>query len=204
MSLAGDAAIFSDSLDIICLGLASWLADVTEGTWVEEDVMPLWARLSAVALAVATFFTTTAIAGDLPKEGTFSVANQTSGSYKQHTTVNNSYGGVWYETGKIVGDGILKDMAWSCFGMPEFIDGTFKNYKGYCVGTAQDGDQVVFRITVETSPVLAASSQVSAYSTEGSGKYKGIVATYKATCVSGGTPIGYTKDCNGEGSYKLP
>jgi hypothetical protein len=95
-------------------------------------------------------------------------------------------------------------MAWNCVGMPEIIEGTLRSYTGYCVGMAQDGDQVAFRIVVGLTSKPDEKSQVSGYSTEGTGKYSGIVAKYTATCISPETKTGYTKDCNGEGVYKLP
>jgi hypothetical protein len=58
-------------------GLVGPLADVAQ---VEEDVMQSSMRLSGVALGGATLFATTAIAGGLPKEGAFSVADETRGS----------------------------------------------------------------------------------------------------------------------------
>jgi hypothetical protein len=119
----------------------------------------------------ATLFATTAIAGGLPKEGAFSVADETRGSYQRGAAVTPGEAGSWYESGKIVGDGILKGMAWNCVGMPEIIEGTLRSYTGYCVGMAQDGDQVAFRIVVGLTSKPDEKSQVSGYSTEGTGKY---------------------------------
>jgi len=80
-------------------------------------------RSSALALGLATILATTAIASDLPKQGTFSVASKASGSYQEIPPANRSQVGVWDETGKIIGDGLLKDVAWRCFGMPEITGG---------------------------------------------------------------------------------
>ena len=160
--------------------------------------------LSGLALGGATLFATTAIAGGLPKEGAFSVDDETRGSYQRGAAPTPGDAGSWYESGKIVGDGILKGMAWRCLAMPEIIEGTLRSHTGYCVGTAQDGDQVTFRIVVGLASNPDEKSEVSAYSTEGSGKYRGIVARYTATCILSGPKTGYTKNCNGQGAYKLP
>jgi hypothetical protein len=206
MSFAVDEAIFLTKSEAIGLSASGSLPSVAEGPPVEEDIMRAWAyRLSALALGFATIFATTARASDLPKQGTFSVASKATGSYQEIPPRNPSEVGVWDETGKIVGDGLLKDMAWRCFGMPEIIDGNFKDMIAYCVGTAQDGDQVVFGTKWEKTTILAVSAQVSGYSIDGTGKYEGIVATYKAKCYFGGMGItNYTDDCDGQGSYKLP
>jgi hypothetical protein len=167
--------------------------------------MRLQAHLSsALALGAATFFATMAIASDLPKQGTFSVASKATGSFQTFSGYPSEVG-VWDEPGKIIGDGLLKDMAWRCFGMPEYVDGNFKDMTGYCVGTAPDGDQVVFGTKWEKTTILAGSAKVSGYSIAGTGKYEGIVAAYKADCYFGGAGLlVYTDDCDGQGSYKLP
>ncbi len=168
--------------------------------------MQLWAHLSsALALGAATIFATMAIASDLPKQGTFSVASKATGSYQGIGHIDPIDVGVDDETGKIVGDGLLKDTAWRCVSMPEFIDGNFKDNVGYCVSTAPDGAQVIFGIKQEQRTQFADSAQVSGYSIAGSGKYAGIVATYKANCdFVGKSPLDYTDNCDGQGSYKLP
>jgi hypothetical protein len=206
MSFAVDEAIFLTKSERIGLSASGSLPSVAEGPPVEEDIMRAWAHLSsALALGAATFFATMAIASDLPKQGTFSVASKATGSYQGIGHVDPIDVGVDDETGKIVGDGLLKDMAWRCFGMPEFIDGNFKDNVGYCVSTAPDGTQVIFGIKQEKRTQFAESAQVSGYSIAGSGKYAGIVATYKANCLySGRSPLDYTADCDGQGSYKLP
>jgi len=76
---------------------------------------------------------------------------------------------------------------------------------GYCVSTAQDGDQIVFGTKWEKATIFAGSAQVSGYSVAGTGRYAGIVATYKASCYFGGKGLlDYTDDCDGQGTYKLP
>jgi hypothetical protein len=168
--------------------------------------MRLWAHLSsALALGAATSFATMAIASDLPKQGTFSVASKATGSFPVISQVDPFDVGVWDEPGKIVGEGFLKDIAWRCVGIPEIIDGKFKDMAGYCVSTDSDGDQVVFGTKWEKTLIFDMYAQVSGYSIAGLGKYAGIVATYKANCFFGGKGItDYTDDCDGQGSYKIP
>jgi hypothetical protein len=107
---------------------------------------------SVLALGAATFFATTAVAGDLPKERTFSVAGMASGNWKVVPEGSPWFVGLWDENGKITGEGLLKDMSWRCFGVPESIAIPFKT-SGYCTGTDQDGERVLFRIATE-SPFL--------------------------------------------------
>jgi hypothetical protein len=51
--------------------------------------------LLGVALGGATLFATTAIAGGLPKEGAFSVADETRGSYQRGAAVTPGEAGSW-------------------------------------------------------------------------------------------------------------
>lgn len=168
--------------------------------------MPSWAYLlSALTLGATTAFATTAIASDLPKQGTFSVASKAKGAYQEISQVSPIEVGVWEETGTIGGEGLLKDMMWRCVWMPEVSNGSYKDMVGYCVSTSPEGDQVVFGTKWQSMTIFSPSAQVVGYSIAGNGKYSGIVANYKANCeIFGGAITDFTDTCDGQGSYTLP
>ena len=168
--------------------------------------------LLAAGLGAAAFLVTAAMAGDLPNEGTFSAAYKTEGSFRgefqEKSAVNPApHIIVWDETGKVIGDGILKDMAWRCFGTNEIINGIAESSDAYCVGAGQDG-QIVFRMATDKRDwTYSRLINASGVSIGGTGKYSGITANYKVRCqfrITGMNHGGYAKDCDGEGSYKLP
>jgi len=111
--------------------------------------------------------------------------------------------GAWDQAGKVNGEGLLKDTEWRCFGAGETTVSTFKTPNGYCVATDHDGDRIVFRIMME-SPLPVHDFQWSGVSITSTGKFAGIVASYKSSCVMGGMPSKYSMECDGEGTYKLP
>jgi len=163
-----------------------------------------WVDLSsALALGAAAFFAASAVAGDLPKEGAFSIGSLGTGKFQEMPPGNPAMVGIWDETRKSTSEGLLKDMEWRCFGASEVTDG-FKTPNGYCVGAAQDGDQVVFRITTEKPSFGSEVERESGVSIAGTGKYKGIVASYKDICQIIGPANAYRARCLGEGTYKLP
>ena len=151
---------------------------------------------SAFTVGVATFLSATAIAGNLPKEGTFSVTSKGNGTFQRLPPELRFRVGVYDETSVISGDGLFKDMRWRCIAVPDTIVGGYKA-TGYCAGIDQDGDQVLFRTTSD-------NGRSSGTSLGGYGKYKGITASYTAVCRPEGSDSGYKIDCDGEGSYKLP
>ena len=87
-------------------------------------------------LGVALMFNTAAIAGDLPKEGTYSATYSTYGTVKAAAQVGKEVLLVgWDESGLSVGKGILDHVTWHCWGLFNIINGTAQTTGGYCVVT---------------------------------------------------------------------
>ncbi len=164
--------------------------------------------LPALTLTAAMTFGATAMAADLPKEGTFNATYSAFGTIKVTTIGKERVMFVFDENGLTRSDGFLDHMTTHCWGMAEFVNGVGAPH-GSCVSTDPDGDQISIDFAHEKWRTLnEKNAHASATITAGTGKYTGITGgwTYVAhvnefrTAVEGT----YAVDCTNSGSYKLP
>jgi len=163
--------------------------------------------LSAVTLAAAMLFATTAMAADLPKEGTFSHATYHFGTWKGTMVGKGQFLGSWDHNGLSIGNGITDHLSWHCWGLSETQNGINQG-NGYCVATDPDGDQIGGTTVAEKYASNAKTFRGLATFTAGTGKYAGISGSFTYVChgnefkaAAEGT---YLAHCDGQGSYKLP
>lgn len=98
--------------------------------------------LFAFTLGAVMFFGTAAIAGDLPKEGTYSSTYAAADTFKATPIGKERLLGVFDGNGLSVGNGPIDHMTWHCFGLVDITNGMAEHH-GYCVGTDPVGDEVV-------------------------------------------------------------
>jgi hypothetical protein len=159
-----------------------------------------------LTLTAAMAFGATAMAADLPKEGTFSGTYSGFGTAKVTPVGKDRTLVVWDSNGLTVGKGIWDHVTWHGFGLEDITSGTGKLH-GYFVGTDPDGDQILVNMPEVTQVIGGNNSTVTLMLTGGTGKYSGIGGSFKSLCASGlrtaveGT---YADSCANEGSYKLP
>ena len=84
----------------------------------------------------------TAIAADLPKEGTYSATYSGYGTYKATPVGKERLLLVFDQNGLSVRNGIMDHMTQHCWGVGDFINGMGGTH-GYCVATDPTGDQLV-------------------------------------------------------------
>ena len=159
-------------------------------------------------LSVALAFSTAAIAGDLPKEGTYSTTYSTYGTFKAAQVGKDVVLLGWDESGLSIGKGILDHVTWHCWGLFNTLNGTSQTTGGYCVVTDPNGDQLASTIVGDKWPKEGKSFTGTATWLSGTGKYAGISGNYKYEChhpdfrtAAEGTYVQY---CIMQGSYKLP
>jgi hypothetical protein len=159
-----------------------------------------------LTLGVALAFNTAAMAGDLPKEGTYSATYSSFGTFKDTTVGKQVDLFAWDENGLSVGNGLLDHLTWHCWGLFDTTNGTAQA-RGYCVATDPSGDQLAANIVNPKYPQNAKSFTGSATLITGTGKYAGISGDYKYEChlpdfrpAAAGTYLQY---CTMQGSYKL-
>jgi hypothetical protein len=139
-------------------------------------------QLLALSVGAATLFAT-ASSAQLPVEGAFSIAYAGSGKINCEFVGSGAIMfGEWDETGTIAGDGFLKGTAWRCYGAVECMQGTCDTPYSYCIGAQPDGDQIVFRLSVDRYLLNATTVGAIADSTIGTGKFKGVIASFHVTC----------------------
>ena len=168
--------------------------------------MRVWVYVpTALALGAAAFFATTAIASDLPKEGTFKLVGNAHGTGKIMPPGNPADVGLWEEMGKAqIAELLVNDGEMRCFGISETINGVHKTPNGYCFITAKDGDQLVLRINDVADPHSISVYKCSGDLIIGTGKYKGIVGTVTFAAHTSSEVTGYTNHIDGQGNYKIP
>jgi hypothetical protein len=93
------------------------------------------------ALGVALAFNSAAVAGDLPKEGTYNVIYTSAGTYKATRLGKERLLAAWDENALSVGTGLLDHMTWHCWGLFNIANG-MTDWRGYCVMTDPAGDQI--------------------------------------------------------------
>jgi hypothetical protein len=79
-------------------------------------------------------FGATALAADLPKEGTYSGTASAAGTSKAYPVGKDRTLVTWDENGFGVGNGVFDHMTSHCFGLADITSGMEQD-QGYCVGT---------------------------------------------------------------------
>jgi len=165
----------------------------------------------AVALSVAMLFGAAAMAGELAKEGSYTVTYFKDGTSKNNPVGNKLHLDVWDEVGQTIGAGLLDHMTWHCFGVKQVLSGISETPHGYCVGTDPDADQIAFVVASERYASNASIHNGIGTSITGTGKYAGISADYTFACENEGGPLNiegiferYRNKCTIKGNYKLP
>jgi len=155
---------------------------------------------SALSLVLFAAFGAAAVAGELPKQGTFSVTFTESGTC---TTIEVGGGDLAYScdatgiTTNPAGGGFLHNVSYHCVALE-----TPGGANGYCLFTDLDGD-TMFEHWWST-PEMEEGAFAAAF-TGGTGKYEGIDVPYEGDFI-------YLSDAGGSyqivghkfGSYKLP
>jgi hypothetical protein len=164
--------------------------------------------LSAATLSTAVFLSTPALAGDLPKDGTFNGIYASHGTYKAAPIGKEIVIGSFDENGLNVGTGFLDHVTWHSWGTFVVTKG-MGEYHGDGVGTDPDGDQIVISFMSDGKyPQDAKSIKGLTTITAGTGKYAGISGT--ARYVGHGNEFrapegGYLQyDPDVQANYKLP
>ena len=98
--------------------------------------------LSAFTLSTAMAFGVTAMAADLPKEGTFNVDYTAFGTFKAYAIGKERVLFNTDENGLYLGKGFGDHVTWHAFGMGDIANG-MQQFHGYSVGTDPSGDQIV-------------------------------------------------------------
>jgi len=164
--------------------------------------------LSAVTLSTAMFFGTAAIAGDLPKEGTFNGTASAAGTFKGTVMGKERTVSAWDENGLTVGNGLLDHTTSHCFGLYDVMNGR-AHWQGYCVMTDPAGDQIAANVASDGKYLADAKSYKGTGTfTTGTGKYAGISGSWtfeghspEFRTAAEGTYVQYGSL---QGSYKLP
>jgi hypothetical protein len=169
---------------------------------------PRTCTLSLVTLSAAVLLGTAALAGDLPKEGTFNATYSSAGTFKASPIGKEGLLSNFDENGFTLGNGLLDHVTWHCFGLYEVMKG-MAQYRGYCIGTDPAGDQVATEVVSDGKyPADAKTSRGTATFTASTGKYAGISGGFtfvnhspEFKTAADGTYVQYGTS---EGSYKLP
>lgn len=157
-------------------------------------------RIAASGLGLALLVASSggALAGDLPKQGTFSAHWTVSGAYKAIEMGEDLWAQVNEQIIMITndaGDGLFHNMSGECVGY-----GLGTEEKGYCNFVDSDGDKIFEQYAGDVETNAATGTAL-----EGTGKYAGIEATFEYRWVNlpsadGAFNIVGVK----EGSYTLP
>ena len=160
------------------------------------------ALASALSLVLFAAFGASALAGELPKQGTYSLTWTFSGPYTAVEIGEDQW--AWSSTFTVIiwndaGEGFMHDLSGNCVGLgSEAPDAPFTE-TGYCSYEDADGDQL-FEYFYETEEGKGTATYVG-----GTGKYAGVQGsdTYEYTTTPDapeGTFNGYG---HSEGSYTL-
>jgi hypothetical protein len=164
--------------------------------------------LSAFTLSAVMAFGATALAADMPKEGTFSGTYSGFNTFKPTTVGKEWLLSAVDVNGLTVGNGFLDHATWHCSLLYDVANG-MAQWNGYCVTTSSTGDQIVTTGASDGKYAADAKSYSgSGTFTMGTGKYAGISGGW--TGVFHGpefrTPAEgtFTEYAEMKGSYKLP
>jgi hypothetical protein len=164
--------------------------------------------LSILAFTAAMALGVTAMAADLPKEGTFSGTSPAAGTYKLYPVGKEHDVATWDENGLFVGSGLLDHMTFHCFGLADSAIG-MDQFRGYCVLTDPAGEQIVADVVSDGKHASNAKSyRALATFTAGTGKYAGITGGWTVDLhapdfrtATEGTYVQYGET---QAKYKLP
>jgi len=164
--------------------------------------------IPSLLAGLAMFFGIAALAGELPKEGTYSAAYAGYGTCQITAVGKERLLSVCDENALMTTDGFLDHTTWHCWAFADFVKGMGAPH-GTCVGTDPAGDQIVGDFLHEMHTIDDKSPRASFKFTGGTGKYDGItggwtyVNDYNAfrTAVPGTYASHVVKF---QGSYKLP
>ena len=163
--------------------------------------------LSTLVLTAAMAFGATAIAADLPKEGTFTATYSAVGTTKSSPLGEARWFGSWDEDGLSVGSGLFDHFTWHCWGVSEGMK-AIGTVHGYCLGTDPTGDQIATEDISDGKVDLTKPFTVASTFTGGTGKYAGISGKSTDDChgpefkMPEGRYVQYCPTI--KGSYKLP
>jgi hypothetical protein len=164
--------------------------------------------LSAFTLSTAMFFGISAMAADLPKEGTYSGTYSSFGTAKATAIGKERLLVAFDENGLTLTNGFGDHMTWHCWGWADFTNGMGQG-QGYCVATDPAGDQVVWNFGPDEkhAPDQKSWNGSGTYTT-GTGKYAGIsgsgtyvIHSNEFRPAAEGTYLNYATI---QGTYKLP
>lgn len=159
----------------------------------------------AASLASGLLIAAPSLADDAPKTGVLNMKSTSTGSYRYFGIGDGaSHIDVSEQTGKIEGEGLLKGMTTHCFGVGETVNAISETPHGHCIARDADGDQIVYRTSLEKHSWFSIRLRGSGVAMLGTGKYKGIVSSYTIACEITGPETGYTAECDGQGTYMLP
>jgi hypothetical protein len=178
--------------------------------------------MTGLAVIAVGALVTAAIAGDLPKEGTWRGKAAVEGKWTINKIGTDETTGliVFDRTSTMEGDSPMARE--HCFGVLELVnkvsaaagpklpERVIKPH-GYCIDVDADGDQIVFKDANEERPWSSSSGPSHSEIVMGTGKYAGITGTSVATCLFGGSmpstgssPTSHQMRCDVETTYKLP
>jgi hypothetical protein len=163
--------------------------------------------VTAVTLNTAMAFAISAIAADLPKEGTYKGTYTSFGTIKFIAVGKERVLTVWNENGSSITDGFLDHVTWHCWGTGDFVNGVGQE-QGYCVGTDPAGDQIADNVQTEKHALGSKTFVAPDMWTGGTGKFAGVSGGGPVPCHPGdfkpATEGTYFLSCDMQGSYKLP
>jgi hypothetical protein len=162
--------------------------------------------LSAFTLSTALFFGLAAMAGELPKEGTYKGTYAGVGTFKINRIGKGSL--VFFdETGLATTDGLFDHTTSRCWGTGDWMEHVGID-QGYCMATDLAGDKIFQKFLTEKHTPDQKHWSVSVTCIGGTGKYTGISCdetdiTYmnEFPAAPEGTYVDYGTI---QGSYKLP
>ena len=160
----------------------------------------------ALSVVVLVAFGTEAKA-QIPKEGTYSVTDSFSGTFKALRMGQERIQITYEVMGVSLSDtdeGPFHNMSWRCIGTLHAVKGEYNDDSGFCVIIRPDGDQ--YFITYKATGKLGGVGKGTSTIVGGTGKLVGIQGSSEFTRfsvrpVAEGTIQGYEK---AKGQYKLP
>ena len=163
--------------------------------------------LAVSTLAITVSFGLAAMAGELPKEGTYKGTYSAVGTFKVNQVDKDHAFSTLDETGLQLTDGVFDHTTWHCFGGSEIIKGQAVD-QGHCIATDLAGDKFVSKFISEKHALDQKTFTVTATCEGGTGKYVGMTCN-ETDIVRGNEfpspPEGtYVVYVTLSGTYKLP
>jgi hypothetical protein len=162
--------------------------------------------VTSIVLSLGVTGAITAMAADLPKEGTYKATYTSASPIELIPVGKERVFIVWTnEIGQTVSDGFLDHVTWRCWGMGDHTKGVGQDH-GSCVATDPSGDQLVDDWKSEDYTFGQKMLKITDKFTTGTGKYAGITGGGTSTIDTGFHAPPGTFAIHGEmqGTYKLP